>query len=125
MQKAPKMSEAEWQVMRAVWGKTSVTAQEIIEEVGPKAKWSPATVKTLLNRLLTKGALRFEKTGKSYLYRAAFTERDFMSAEAETFLDRFFGGGLSPMLAHFVKSRKLTKPEIAELERILREGSGE
>lgn len=122
MKNAPRISEAEWQVMKAVWGRPATSAQEVIDRVGPKSGWTPATVKTLLNRLHTKGALRFEKAGKSYRYTAAFQESDFMSAEADSFLERFFGGGLSPMLAHFVKTRKLSKQEIAELERVLREG---
>ncbi|MFA5058345.1 MAG: BlaI/MecI/CopY family transcriptional regulator [Opitutaceae bacterium] len=121
MKKAPRLSEAEWQVMKVIWRRASCSAQEVIEALAPNRDWSPATVKTLLNRLHRKGALDFEKTGKAYIYSPAFTEAEFTTQEAESFLHRVFDGALSPMIAHFVQSHRLSRPEIDELERILRE----
>jgi len=69
-----------------------------------------------------KGVLGFEKEGKSYLYFARVAEEECRGAEAETFLDRVFNGSLAPMVAHFANSRKLSKNEIDELERLLRQG---
>jgi BlaI family penicillinase repressor len=65
--------------------------------------------------------LEFRKNGKSYLYSPLWTEEQCRKLEAESFLDRVFDGALSPMLAHFVRSRRLGKKELDELERILRE----
>jgi predicted transcriptional regulator len=86
-----------------------------------RTKWGPATIKTLLNRLISKGALHFEKNGKSYLYSPAYTEEEFRAAEADSFLHRIFDGALSPMISHFVRSRRLTPKELDSLEKILRE----
>lgn len=122
MKAALRISEAEWEVMKAVWKHGApCLAQEIIQALAANAKWTPATVKTMLNRLVGKGALRFERTGKSYLYSAAVTEAQCRAAEADSFLNRVFDGSLSPLLSHFVRSKRLTQKELESLEQLLRE----
>jgi BlaI family penicillinase repressor len=121
MKSAPRISEAEWEVMKVVWKSSPCLAQDIILTLSKSSKWGPATIKTLLNRLVGKGALRFEKTGKSYLYSPSFSEEECRGAEADSFLQRVFDGALSPMISHFVQSRPLTQKELDSLERILRE----
>ncbi len=121
MREAPHISDAEWEVMKVVWRSRSCSAQQVIDALASSSEWSPATVKTLLNRLLRKGVLEFKKNGKAYLYSAARTEEQCRKVEAESFLDRVFDGAVSPMLAHFVRSRRLSKADLRELERILKE----
>ena len=120
MQTTPRISEAEWEVMRIAWGRGSVTAQAVVDALGHK-EWSPRTVKTLLNRLVKKGALAFEARGKAYLYRPAVPMEKCVREESRSFLDRVFGGEAAPALAHFVKSAKLSAEEIKELRKILAE----
>ena len=122
MKPTPRVSEAEWEVMKVIWRKAPCVAPEVIAELTPRNRWHPATVKTLLNRLIAKGALRFEKKGRAYVYSAAVTENELKCVEADSFLDRVFDGGLSPMIAHFVQSRSLTAKEREELASILRVG---
>jgi BlaI family penicillinase repressor len=121
MKAAPRISEAEWEVMKVLWKKAPCPASEISRMLSARFHWSSATVKTFLNRLLGKGALRFEKSGRAYLYSPAHTEEEFRSAEADSFLRRIFDGALSPMFSHFVQSRHLTPKEWESLEEILRE----
>ncbi len=122
MKDAPRISEAEWEVMKVVWRQPSPSlAQDIIQALARSTTWSPATVKTMLNRLVTKGVLRYERTGRSYLYSAAINESECCAAEADSFLERVFDGSLSPLLAHFARSRRLTKKELESLEQILRD----
>ncbi len=117
-----RIAATEWEVMKVVWKRKSCSAQQVIADLTLSTGWSAATIKTLLNRLLRKGALAFTKTGKAYLYTAVWTEDDCRKAESESFLDRVFDGAVTPMLAHFVRSRRLTAAELGELERILKEG---
>ena len=124
MESVPRISDAEWEVMKVVWKRRRCDARQVIDDLAPAESWTPATVKTFLNRLLTKGLLRFEKEGKAYFYSAAVSEKACRAAEAETFLQRVFDGALSPMLAHFVQSRKLRPEEMAELEKLLRKKEG-
>jgi predicted transcriptional regulator len=119
--KSPRhhLAEAEWVVMKTLWAKSPLAAQDVIDAVAPAAGWSPATVKTLLNRLLRKGALRFVREGRAYLYSPRWTREDCSGDAAQSFLERVFDGSLSPLLAHFVQSRRLSRKELAELRRIL------
>ena len=124
MAKAPRISEAEWDVMRVVWQKNPIMAGEVVERLADGKDWSPRTVKTLLGRLVRKGALAFSVQGKSYLYRPAVTREECVRAEGRSFIERLFDGAAAPMLAHFVKHAELTRKEIAELRKLLSEKEG-
>ncbi|MFO1500255.1 MAG: BlaI/MecI/CopY family transcriptional regulator [Verrucomicrobiota bacterium] len=124
MKPVPKISETEWEVMRVVWAKQPCNASDVIEALSAADRsWHPKTVKTLLNRLVRKGALRFKRDGRSYLYRPAVAEEVCVAAASDSFLERVFGGALTPMLAHFVGRGKLSPEEIQELKALLKEGS--
>jgi len=120
----PRISETEWEVMRAVWAGHPATASEIIERLGAAdASWHPKTAKTLLARLVQKQALDYEAQGRRYVYEPLVTEREFVAAASASFLERVFGGALKPMLAHFVASQRLSRAELKELRQMLdREG---
>ena len=117
--KAPKISAAEWDVMKVVWSKNPILASEVIEKVAAGHKWHSKTVRTLLARLVRKGALTFEKHGRAYMYRPLVSEADSIGAESDSFLQRVFGGAISPMLAHFVERRKISESDLRELRRLL------
>jgi len=118
----PRISESEWDVMKIIWRDGPCQAQVVIDALSGPNEWTPSTIKTLLNRLLRKGVLAHEKTGKSYLYAAALGEAQCRAAATESFVTRVFDGALSPLLAHFAGTRKkLRKEDIAELENLLRE----
>lgn len=118
--KTPRISGAEWEVMRIAWARGSVTAQDVVDSLADTG-WSPRTIKTLLNRLKTKGALGHEVHGKAYVYSPAVRLEDCVRQESQSFLDRVFGGAAAPLLAHFVRRAKLSKDEIDELKRMLAE----
>jgi BlaI family penicillinase repressor len=120
MRTIPKISEAEWEIMKILWASAPLNAAAIIDQLNAKESWHPRTVKTLLNRLVKKKALRFQKSGREYLYEPAVSEKACVRAESESFLQRVFGGALQPMLAHLVEERKLTPKEIKELKQILK-----
>lgn len=115
----PRISEAEWGVMRVLWERAPRTANEVVEAVLPARDWSPRTVKTLLNRLVKKRALGFRREGRAYLYFPRVSEAECVRAESRSFVDRVFGGSLTPMLAHFIEEHRLSDREIAELRRLL------
>ena len=122
MKKIPRISETEWEVMKVVWAKGPCSAVEIIEALnGVESSRHPKTIKTYLGRLIAKKALGFRKEGRGYLYRPLVAENECVKAVAESFLDRVFGGSITPMLAHFVEQNRLSPEEIQELKRLLEE----
>lgn len=121
MDPTPKISDAEWQVMRLLWERAPQTTNEVVEALAGQTTWKPKTIMTLLTRLVKKGALAFEKKGRVYEYSPRVREEDCVRAESRSFLDRVYGGSLRPMLAHFLEETPLSKEEIEELRRILDE----
>jgi BlaI family penicillinase repressor len=123
MKRMPRISEAEWEVMKVIWAKAPCTALEVIETLTLQdPARHPKTVKAFLSRLVRKRALGFRKEGRAYLYRPLIAEKDCVDAASESFLERVFGGSLKPMLAHFVERNKLSEEEIGELRRLLDRG---
>src|SRR5262245_4750392 len=116
-----KISQAEWEVMTVAWNKSPVAASEVIEQLAPKNDWQPRTIRTLLSRLVDKGALRALLDGKRYLYEPKVTMEAWVQHESRSFLERVFGGAPASMLINLVKHAELTPQEIKELRKILSE----
>jgi BlaI family penicillinase repressor len=114
----PKITDAEWRVMRVVWEKQPITTNEVVDALA-EMDWRPKTIHTLLRRLVDKGALQFERKGREYSFQALITAQESERAITRSFLGHFFGGELAPFLARFVESEKLKPSEIEELKRIL------
>src|SRR5580698_8723584 len=97
-----KIADTEWLVMRVVWQTGPVGAAEVIAAVLPQTKWSHRTVRTLLNRLVEKGALRAEMVDGRNIYRAKVAQSQCVRRESRSFLNRVFDGDAGRMLVHFV-----------------------
>lgn len=122
----PTISDAEWQVMDVIWDSTAhVTANDVVARLAPRRTgWSPRTVKTMLNRLVKKGALTFQADGKRYLYEPVVSRDACVRAESRSFLGRVFGGATGAALLHFVEQHDLTPGEIEQLTRVLEQKKG-
>lgn len=119
MKKMPQISEAERIVMQILWAEGPLTANEIIARLDGKVTWNPRTIRTLINRLLNKHALDFNKEGKEYRYFPAVTEKQCIKHERVSFLKRVYGGATKPMIAAFIEDAKLSKNDIADLKAML------
>ena len=115
----PGISDAEWKVMETLWASHPLTANEVIDSLCHSIKWSGNTVRTLLSRLVRKGALKTRKDGPRFLYSPAFERGHFVATESDSFLKRVFLGSAKPLLLHFAERTNLTPAEIAELKRLL------
>lgn len=115
------ISEAEAVIMEVLWRQAPRSAEEILAEVGTQQDWQEGTVKSLLNRLLTKKAVKAEREGRRYLYSPRLTREQYVSQESKGLLDRLFDGRVAPLIAHFSEQRKLSKKDIAELRKLLQE----
>lgn len=121
MQNLPRISEAEWEVMKILWETAPLAANEIVAKLEGKMSWKPKTVKTLISRLAKKKAIGFAKEDRLYLYFPLVSKEDCILEESRSFLDRVYNGELNVMLTSFLNSRPLSEQEIEELKRILEE----
>lgn len=113
-----QISVAESHIMEALWRQGALTADEIIVEVGAQ-NWAPATVKTLINRLLKKQCIRSMRNTDRHEYSAVIARADYALSESQSLLDRLFEGRLSPLVAHFTEHRKLDPDELARLKALI------
>jgi BlaI family transcriptional regulator, penicillinase repressor len=121
MKEPTSISEAESVVMQVLWVKSPRSTEDVIGALGNKKTWQEATVKTLLNRLLKKGAVRAQKDGRRYLYSPVLKREQWLLRESSGFLDRLFNGRVAPFVAHFCHHRKLSRKDIADLKRLIEE----
>jgi BlaI family penicillinase repressor len=122
MSKAPQISEAEWEVMKSVWDHGPLTAGDVVARLEAETHWHPRTIKTLLARLVRKGAVKAEPlagAARAFEYRAAVTREACARIESRSFLSRVFDGDVAPALLHLLKTADLSSTEIEQLKRIL------
>jgi BlaI family transcriptional regulator, penicillinase repressor len=120
-QKSIAISEAESVVMRVFWTHGALSSDQVVEALVGHQKWQEATVKTLLNRLLKKGALRARKGARRYIYSPVLSREAWLSAESHGFLDRMFGGRVAPLVSYFSEHQKLSKQDIEDLKRLIQD----
>lgn len=119
MKGIPQISEAEWEVMKILWGKSPLSSSAVVEMLEGNTSWKAKTIKTLISRLVQKKALGYKEDGRAYYYYPIVTQEECLKAESQTFLKRIYGGALKPMLVHFLQEEKLSQKDIEELKAIL------
>ena len=114
-----QISEAESFVMEVLWLRSPRYAEDVIARLSEEQDWQDPTIKTLLNRLLNKGAIRAEKHGRRYSYSAVLKREEWVTTESKSLLNRIFDGRIAPLVAHFTEKGKLSKKDIAELKKLI------
>lgn len=114
-----ELSKAEWKVMRIVWQLHKAMAREIYTVACQRHSWSPATVKTLLKRLVDKGYLATTRVGNGFVYRPTRSPIGALQAAADTLLDNAVEGMSGPLLAHMVEQSTLDESDLAALQKLI------
>lgn len=114
-----QISEAESRVMQVLWERGPSTADEVMQSLSGVSDWQDATVKTLLNRLLKKGALAADAEGRRYRYRPLLAREAYVLEESRSLVERLFDGRIAPLVAHFSRHGQLDADDIAELRRLI------
>jgi len=115
------ISEAESAVLAVLWDKRTASAEDVTAVLAQPRGWQDSTVKTLLGRLLKKGAVHAEKDGRRFIYSPTLSREEWLSRESESLLNRLYGGRVAPLVAHFSRHRKLSKRDIRELKLLIGE----
>lgn len=123
MHEIPKISNAEWEVMKIIWNHPEITSVNIIHELQDKVEWKPPTIKSLINRLLNKNIIGFKKSGNEYLYFSLVPEDECIKIESKSFIDKVFNGSIKSMLLTFVESKEISEADIEDLKNILKQSN--
>lgn len=123
MKSLPQISEAEFEVMKIVWKCAPVSTNEITDRLIKTTAWSPKTIQTLIKRLVTKGALTYEKQSRVFVYTPLVEENEYISQESSSFLKRFYHGDITAMLSSYIENDQLSETEIDSLRSLLSQSS--
>ncbi len=119
MSDLPQISEAEFEVMKIVWKHAPINTNEITEKLLQTTSWSPKTIQTLIKRLVTKGALTYEKQSRVFVYTPLVKESEYLDQKSNSFLERYYNGNITAMLSAYIENDKLTESEINTLRSLL------
>ena len=119
-----RLSDSEWQIMNALWQGHPATARELADRLPEDVSWAYTTIKTMLARLVKKGAVAETKRGNTSLYAPLVARDEARRSALGNLLNHAFGGTVQPLLAFLARDRKLTEKQRRELERILAEEDG-
>ena len=113
------ISKAELEIMKVLWRKNGLGASEVYDALEADHDWNIRTVKTMLSRLVDKGALETSPDKRRFRYHTLINETDFKQAETRKFVDRVFAGRAAPLVAHLADARGLSDQDIKDLEALL------
>lgn len=119
MSHLPQISEAELEVMKIVWKHAPISTNEITERLTQTSAWSPKTIHTLIKRLVTKGALTYQKQSRVFVYTPLVKENEYIGQESHSFLKRFYNGNLTDMVSAFIEEDRLSETELDTLRSLL------
>jgi predicted transcriptional regulator len=107
--------------MEVLWDAQPLSADAIVSEAMQRHGWGVATVKTLINRLLKKKALKSERIDGRIVYVPLITRDDYLASQSQGLLDRLFDGQVAPLVAHYARHRGLSAEELARLRQLIEE----
>jgi predicted transcriptional regulator len=113
------ISKTEYEVLEAIWQQYPTSAIEIVERLNQQKPWHEKTVKTLINRMVKKGAIGFNKEGRQYFYYPQLEREAYQISESSNIINRLFGGKVAPLVAGFAKNKQLTQSDVTELKSLI------
>lgn len=118
-EKAPDISNAEWEIINVLWTQSPLSANHIIEQVQQAKAWNEKTIRTLITRLYKKGLLSREKQDGVYQYTPT-VEEDYMKYEkTKTLVNQLYGGDVKSLVLNFVEQKELNEQDLQELHDLL------
>jgi BlaI family transcriptional regulator, penicillinase repressor len=119
MARGLQISDSEWDVMEPIWAVGACTAADVIRQLRATHDWNHSTIRTLLARLVEKGALAYDVDGSRYIYRAAVSRQRCVRQKGRSFLEKAFGGDVAALLTHFVEESSLDRDQVEQLRLLL------
>ena len=119
MKNLPQISEAEFEVMKIVWKYAPISTRDITEKLLQTTNWSPKTIQTLIKRLVTKGALTYEKQSRMFIYTPEVKENEYIGQESNSFLKRYYNGDITAMVSAYIENDRLSESELDTLRSLL------
>lgn len=116
-----KLTDAELEIMHVVWEIDGGTVRQVHEILNQQRPLAYTTVMTMMNILEEKGHLSRSKEGRAYRYEPVRPKSQVISGMVDDFVGRVFEGSAAPLVVSLVKDKKLSKKDLDEIARMIRE----
>ena len=116
-----KLTDAELEIMHVVWELDGGTVRQVHEILNQQRPLAYTTVMTMMNILEEKGHLTRQKEGRAYRYQPVRPKSQVISGMVDEFVGRVFEGAAAPLVVSLVKDKKLSKKDLDEIARMIRE----
>ena len=117
------LSDGEWKLMNLLWDKSPLTIANMVAALKEDTAWTKATINIMLSRLADKGAVRIDAQGKSKQFYPVMEREEAVKQEAKNCIEKIRTGGIGLLVSTRARECELSREEIDELYRILKEGS--
>ena len=112
-----KLFDSEWKVMEVLWQENDRTAKELSLRLADSIGWDKNTTYTVIKKGIDKGAI--ERREPNFVCHAAITKRQAQKEEADSLVDKVFGGSAELLFASILSDRSLSKDELARLRALV------
>ena len=117
-----KLTEAEWQIMNALWAEWPATARQVADRLGDDVNWAYTTIKTMLSRLAEKNAVKESKNGNVSIYEPVLTKDGAQRNALKMLVNQAFDGAFGPLMHFLLEDQKLMENQKEELLKVLKAG---
>ena len=119
-----KLTEAEWQIMNALWENWPATARQIAERLPNNINWAYTTIKTMLTRLTDKNAVKETKKGNVGLYEPILSRPQARRSALKSLANQAFDGAFGPLMHFLVEDQKISDKQKEEILKVLQNSDG-
>ena len=110
-----KLTEAEWQIMKALWEGFPATTRQVSQRLPAQTNWAYTTIKTMLTRLTEKGAVEEVKHGNVGHYEPLLSRKKAQRSALGNLVDNAFDGAFGPLMHFLVEEQNLSPRQRSEL----------
>jgi predicted transcriptional regulator len=116
-----RLGDLQLRIMKVLWERDGASVSDVHEALGADAGLAYTTVATMLRKMEARGLVRHDSEGRRFIYRAGVAPDVVTRSMANDVLERLFEGRLADMLDHLLSTREVSRDELRELERLIRE----
>jgi predicted transcriptional regulator len=116
-----RLGDLQLRIMKVLWDRNGASVGDVHESLGVEAGLAYTTVATMLRKMEARGLVKHASEGRRFIYRAAIAPDVVTRSMAHDVLERLFEGRLADMLDHLLSTREISRDELRELERLIRE----
>ena len=117
-----KLFDSEWKVMEVLWQQNDQTAKAVSLHLAQSAGWNKNTTYTVIKKCIDKGAI--ERREPNFVRHALLSKQQAQTEEAQSLVDKVFGGSAELLFASLLSDRSLSKEELDRLKALVEAHEG-